>query len=90
MKKNILISTIGIVLLLGTLVFTANYKKSKLKKKNVFALNKAEAKLANKCCGIWKITIEYSWTGPTITCNTGGDYQCEDCACPENYFDPGQ
>jgi hypothetical protein len=44
--------------------------------------NKKEGGMANQCCPIWTITVTTSFTGPTISCTTGGEYKCKDCQCP--------
>lgn len=55
-----------------------------LKEKNRLAIQEANAQLANKCCPYWTISIKYTWTGPQVTCTTGGKYQCVDCNCPDS------
>jgi len=36
--------------------------------------------LANLCCPYWNVTVVWTWTGPTVTCETGGQFKCrENC-----------
>ncbi|TYP93481.1 hypothetical protein LX73_1185 [Fodinibius salinus] len=34
--------------------------------------------LANVCCPYWNVTVEWGFMGPTITCETGGEFKCQD------------
>lgn len=34
--------------------------------------------LANKCCPYWNVTITYEWSGPVVSCTTGGEFKCDD------------
>lgn len=38
--------------------------------------------VANVRCPIWDITYSATWTGPEITCITGGSWKCEEGTCP--------
>jgi hypothetical protein len=38
--------------------------------------------LANTKCPIWHITYSSSFSGPDITCDTGGTYKCHAGTCP--------
>jgi hypothetical protein len=33
--------------------------------------------LPNKYCPYWNVTIVWKFTGPEVTCSTGGEFQCE-------------
>lgn len=36
-----------------------------------------EGGLPNTCCEYWDVTISWSITGPSVSCTTGGEFQCE-------------
>jgi hypothetical protein len=43
-----------------------------------------EGGLPNTCCSYWEVRIEWGFTGPTISCQTGGEFQCQsDESCDE-------
>lgn len=49
--------------------------------KSFSLISDSMAETANECCPIWDVTVTYEGFNKTITCTTGGDYQCLDCDC---------
>ncbi len=38
--------------------------------------------MANSKCAIWNVEYSVQFTGPIVTCNTGGLYKCTEGKCP--------
>ena len=39
--------------------------------------------LPNTCCPYWKVKVVWGFTGPTVTCETGGNFKCKEKGCDE-------
>lgn len=85
MKKKLSIIALGISCFAILMFSGLGYENiQSVQTKNLLALQDASAQMANKCCPIWDITYTYKFTGVEIECSTGGQYQCEDCLCPDS------
>jgi hypothetical protein len=43
-----------------------------------------EGGLPNTCCSYWRVKVEWGFTGPTVSCQTGGNFQCKSAgSCDE-------
>ena len=83
MKKKLFYGFIGVICFAFLVSSGIGYEKSQsITNKNLLALQEASAQMANMCCPIWTVTVVVAWTGPEVTCTTGGTYQCNDCVCP--------
>lgn len=38
----------------------------------------APGQLANLYCPYWNISVSFTFTGPRITCSTGGQFKCKE------------
>ena len=89
MKKKILISLVACFIAAGSFIgynLTENTSKLDVSLADISVMAQADGEsgggMANVCCPIWDVTITYKWSGPEISCSTGGNYKCEDCVCP--------
>ena len=76
----------AIMIIANLSLLTTDYFESDIDLSELFsqaqALGSEGGILANKCCPIWNVEYTPGLPWPTITCKTGGEYQCEDCVCP--------
>ena len=41
--------------------------------------------LPNRCCSYWEVTVEWGGMWPSVSCTTGGNFQCkENCGGEED------